>query len=322
MRIGGLWSPEAYRGAHRRGGYFEGWYFKLIDAKRENAFAVIPGVSLGNCGDDAHAFVQFIDASQASTAYFRFPLKAFEADTRRLVVRVGRNVFTEDGITLDLEQESARVHAAVRFDAVERYPRSILHPGIMGPFSFVPGMECRHDVIHIRHALEGSLTAGGRRIDLAGGEGYIEKDWGHSFPQSWVWLQAGHFLQPGVSFMLSFARIPWLGRSFPGLIAFLKTPDAFFRLATYNGARMTALSLKDGTLSGRAERDGDLLDFEAVCGKSGLLKAPKGGAMSREVEECITATLRLRLRRSDELLFEGESVAAGMEVCGKPEALL
>ena len=229
------------------------------------------------------------------------------------------NEFTEEGATLDLAGSGARIRAEVRFSDIERYPRSFLHPGIMGPFSFVPAMECRHDVIHIRHALSGGLSVDGRGIDFTGGEGYIEKDWGHSFPQSWIWLQAGHFSQPGVSFMLSFARIPWLGRSFPGLIAFLKTPDAFTRFATYNGARMVSLSLKDGALRGRVEKGSDALEFEAVCGKGGLLKAPKGGAMSREIEECITAKLRLRFQRRGETVFEDESAAAGMEVSGQPE---
>ena len=45
--------PERYHGprrdliAARRSPFFEGWYYKLIDAAEQHRYAIIPGVSLG-----------------------------------------------------------------------------------------------------------------------------------------------------------------------------------------------------------------------------------------------------------------------------------
>ena len=320
--VGGPWSPEAFRGAHQRRNYFEGWYYKLIDRQREHVFAAIPGISIGADKDDAHAFVQFIDAVQGRTEYFRYAAEAFHADRKKLDVRIGDNKFTDRSAMLNLNSEGAQIRAALCFDDVVKYPRSFFSPGIMGPFSFVPGMECYHGVVNISHTLSGSIHVGGAEIDMTDGEGYIEKDWGRSFPSAWIWLQANHFAQRGTSFMFSLARIPWLGTSFAGLISFLKTPDGFYKFATYNGARATQLVLEGDTLTGRLQRGGNTLDFTARYQRGGLLKAPKNGLMSRTIEESITAEVSVRLYSSSHLIYEGKSGWAGMELAGRPEDIL
>ncbi len=58
------------------------------------------------------------------------------------------------------------------------------------------------------------LTINGEPMDLTGGRGYIEKDWGTSFPSAWIWMQCNTFDTPDTSFMLSYARIPWMGSHF------------------------------------------------------------------------------------------------------------
>ena len=59
----------------------------------------------------------------------------------------------------------------------------------MGPFRFLPGMECSHGVISMGHALEGTLTLNGAVLDFAGGTGYVETDRGRSFPSAYLWTQ-------------------------------------------------------------------------------------------------------------------------------------
>ncbi|MCK7487611.1 MAG: tocopherol cyclase family protein [Bacillus subtilis] len=55
-------------------------------------------------------------------------------------------------------------------------------------------------------------------ISFEHGRGYLEKDWGTSFPQGYVWLQTNHFTSPGTSLMASVARIPFLGFAFQGFL--------------------------------------------------------------------------------------------------------
>ena len=313
--IGRIWKPEVFQGACRKRDYFEGWYFKLIDSSRQTVLAVIPGISIGKNREDAHAFIQFIDAVSGHTEYFRFPFEAFSSDQSRFDVHIGKNHFSESGMEIDLRSDTMRISGSLRFDRIEKYPKSFFSPGIMGPFSFVPGMECYHGIVNMSHEINGSLTIEGNRIDMTGGEGYIEKDWGKSFPQSWIWMQANHFETHGVSFMFSLARIPWLGRSFVGLISFLKTPEGFYRFATYNGGKVSRLSMQGNAIQIRLRNAGYHLEISAFYAPGGILKAPKNGMMHRKIEESITANVKILLSdRKGNTLFEGSSNRAGMEL--------
>lgn len=317
MNVFRVWHPDAFQGTRRKRGYFEGWYLKLIDAPRTTVIALIPGVSIGRTKADSHAFLQLINAITGKTEYFRFALEEFRADRKHMDLWIGNNHFWDGGVDVDVRNETTSLTASLRFENIEKYPTSLLHPGIMGPFSFVPGMECYHGIVNIRHTITGTLTYNAELLDMSGGEGYIEKDWGRSFPQAWIWLQANHFSLQNASFLFSIARIPWLGTAFTGLICFLRTDRGFYRFATYNGTKVYALKTEGDQMEATLKSPTHTLKFSARYAKGGILKAPKNGKMLREIEESITAWVRVELRdRQGNVLFQDESNRVGMEIAG------
>lgn len=320
MNLTKVWHQEAFQGTHRKKGYFEGWYLKLIDETRASVFALIPGVSIGKTKEESHAFVQLINAVTGKTEYFRFDFDAFSADRKRFDVRIDGNHFWDSGVEVDLQNETTSLKASLRFENIEKYPTSFWHPGIMGPFSFVPGMECYHGIVNIRHTICGELVYNGSRLDMTGGEGYIEKDWGRSFPQAWVWMQANHFSAQNASFMFSIARIPWLGTSFIGLISFLRTDDGFYRFATYNASKVLRMKMNGDQIQATLKSPTHTLSFTATYARGGILKAPKNGMMLREIEESITAEVSLELADLlGNVLYRDSSNRVGMEIAGQFE---
>lgn len=323
MKLFSAWHPEAYQGTHRKKGYFEGWYVKLIDSPGKTIFALIPGVSSGKSRKDAHAFIQLINAVTGKTEYFRFALEEFSADNRKFDVRIGDNHFWDGGMQVDLQNETTSLSGSLRFEQIEKYPTSLLHPGIMGPFSFIPWMECYHGVVNITHTIAGSILYNGGVLDMTGGEGYIEKDWGRSFPESWIWMQANHFASQKASFMFSLARVPWLGTTFTGLICFLRTEQGFFRFATYNGGKVCELSVEGNRIKALLKNPTHTLAFTAEYASGGILKAPKNGMMLRDIEESITAQVTVELLDSrGSVLFHEASNRVGMEIAGATGQLL
>ena len=318
MNLVKVWHQEAFQGTHRKKGYFEGWYLKLIDASRMTVFALIPGVSIGNSKADSHAFIQLINAITGKTEYYRFAFEDFSADSRKFDVRIGNNHFWDGGLEVDLQNETTSLKTNLRFENIEKYPTSFLHPGIMGPFSFVPGMECYHGIVNIRHTIVGTMVYNGSQIDMTGGEGYIEKDWGSSFPQAWIWMQANHFSSHNASFMFSIARIPWLGTTFTGLICFLRTDEGFYRFATYNGGKVRELETEGDRINVKLQNLTHALAFTATYARGGILKAPKNGMMLREIEESITAHVSVELSdHKGNVLFQDGSDRVGMEIAGR-----
>lgn len=219
--ISKLFNPEVFQGKYKSKNYFEGWYYKIVSKDELNSFAFIPGIAYDKSGND-HGFIQIIDSINYRTEYFKFPISDFAYSEKELDVSMGQNKFTKDSIYIELGEEDYPVTGALEFYDIESFPKKITRPGIMGPFSFAPFMECYHGVVNIHQKIRGSLVINHKEIDFTDGYGYIEKDWGRSFPKWWVWLQSNHFNEKDASLMFAIAEIPWLGNYFTGFLSFLK----------------------------------------------------------------------------------------------------
>ena len=237
------WRPASYHGHHKSHGFFEGWYFKLVDRSESRVYAVIPGVYLGKGGADAHAFVQTLDGRSGRSTFHRYPLEQFSAAGDRFDVCIGPNRFSVDALSLDIRAEERQMQGHLTFERPAPWPVRLASPGIMGPYAFAPFMECYHGVVSLDHAIQGTLCIDGTEADFGGGQGYIEKDWGKSFPRAWIWLQTNHFEQPGTCLTGSVATIPWLGSAFRGFIVGLWHGGVLYRFATYSGASISRLQL-------------------------------------------------------------------------------
>ncbi len=318
-----VWHPEIYQGKHKKTNYFEGWYFKLISADKQAIYALIPGVAFGLNGEKSHAFIQVINAKTGQVNYFKYPIEAFSYKGDVFAIEIAGNKFSREGLTIDLKDEQLSLFGELVFYDIIPFPKTFLNPGIMGPYTFAPFMECYHGIVNINHKISGKLLINGLPATFDGGEGYLEKDYGKSFPQAWIWIQANHFQSKDTCFMFSVARIPWLGRSFTGLICFLLYQGKLYRLASYNGAKVSCLTIESKKITAKIKNRHYILEFSAKTSEGGFLKAPKNGMMSREIEESITAITDLKLTdHLGNLIFRGQSENCGMEISEGAEILL
>lgn len=313
--------PAWFQGRDQRAPYFEGWYFKLVDAAKQQRLAVIPGVIRNpQGGEPSHCFVQVLDGTTGRATYHRYPLEAFEAARDAFDVRVGPNRFAGEGISLDIDDAQRSLKGQVHFAPLVGWPVSVASPGAMGWFAWMPFMQCYHGVLGFDHALEGVLTLDGRAMEWAGGRGYIEKDWGRSFPKAYIWMQCNHYDRPGSSLMLSVADVPWLGFSFRGIIAGLWHAGALHRLTTYRGARLEALEIAGQQVRVVLRDLRYRLEVLATRNTVGeALLGPSGVGMSVRVPESLLGEVAVKLwelGRTPRLLFDQAGRNAGIEVVG------
>lgn len=306
-----IYHPEIFQGSLSERNYFEGWYFKHVSSDTSEAIAVITGVSLS---DDPHAFIQFIDGSTGKTSYFRYSLNDFTFSAKKLEVSVDKSFFSENEINLDLENSDYRITGKISYTGISRIPGKILRPGIMGWYSFVPNMECNHGVVSASHSLEGRIEVNGLESDFTGGKGYIEKDWGTSFPESWIWMQCNNFVRSDISVMISVAKIPWMGSWFMGFISFINIAGKLIILATYTGAKISRIRKLDETHTEVVIRKGSLT-LTAVIEKkgAGTLRAPVKGLMESIIKESLNSEVMVELKDGKETLFSGKGIRAGYE---------
>ncbi len=266
---------------------FEGWYYK----QRANglSLALIPGRSAGG------AFIQVVTDDRSYQV--DYPPEEYQRHGNSL--RIGSSQFSESGVILDIAGGGLRLSGYLIYSGL-----TPLRGDIMGPFRFFP-MECRHGVVSMRHAVEGSVSLNGETLDFSRGKGYIETDSGSSFPEGYAWVQCGDF-DRNCSIMASAARIPFAGLKFWGCICAVWLDGREYRLATYNGARIVrcgpgGLELRQGKYKLTAD----------VQARDGLaLSAPRNGLMGRTIHESIACPARFVFSMGDTVLFDGNGQAS------------
>jgi tocopherol cyclase len=311
-----IFNPEIFQGNLKNKHYFEGWYFKHVSRDLNQVYSFIPGVSLAE--NDPHAFIQILNGITSETEYISYPLDEFIWDRKKLHLKVGDSVFTDKYIDLKIGNGNLKVKGHLYYNNIVKYPKNLFSPGIMGWYSFVPYMECRHGIVSVNHDLTGRLIINDESVDFDGGKGYIEKDWGTSFPEAWLWIQANNFNRSDTSFTFSVAKIPWRGKFFMGFIAFLFHNKKFTLFSTYNNSVITEINHYGELINLILKNHNSILKVSVIRKISGELRAPASGSMSRRIKESIDSEVELSLfDKYNNLIYKDSSKRAGLEVVDK-----
>jgi hypothetical protein len=131
--------------------------FKFVDKRKQKSFAVIPGVSTASSKNESHSFIQFLSGSRNESGNFVYPFDDFHSDTKRFSVEIGDNHFSTERVSLKMKDEKVKIDGEIKIIDPYLWPVRFYSPGIMGPFSFVPFMECYHGVVSMDHSLEGEV---------------------------------------------------------------------------------------------------------------------------------------------------------------------
>ena len=202
--------------------YFKGWYFKCSNESKTIAF--IPAFHQSK--HEKTASLQIITDDTA----FNIPFQFLQYRENPLAIKIGENIFSKKGIRLQIKNNDLSTNGTLHF-----HDLSPIQYDIMGPFKYVPLMQCRHSVYSMRHRINGQITVNGQQYVFQNGIGYIEGDCGISFPKEYIWTQC-HFNNN--SLMLSVADIPFLGFHFTGIIGVVILNGKEYRIATYLSAKV------------------------------------------------------------------------------------
>ena len=284
-----------FHGARKKRSYFEGWYLKQQCGTF--SLALIPAYHVDEYGNPS-ASVQVITPGGSDSAVYG--ADEFIARKDRFWVKIGHSVFSEQGMKLDLTTPRFRITGQVKYHGL-----TPLSYSAMGPFSLLPFMQCSHDVLSLRHEVEGTLLLNGKPLIFRRGVGYIEKDRGNSFPKRYFWTQCNRFKGPTQSLFMSAAHIPMAGSSFTGTVCCILHGGRQYRLATYLGAKV--LRLHPRTLLIR--QGNKYLRADVLRAESHPLQAPMRGDMSRIIQESLCCHIRYRFYAGSHLLLD--------EVCEK-----
>jgi len=314
--------PLLFQGNNKRKGYFEGWYYKQISNDEKKVISFIPGISLFN--NDVHCFIQYIVVSldndnlkTIKTGYVKYPRKDFKFNNNPFMIQIGENIFTESLISIKIFDGDLHIEGTLKLGSFTPIKKSILSPNIMGCFAYIPIMECYHGIVSMNHIVNGVLKINNEEIDINNGKGYIEKDWGTSFPKKYIWIQCNSFKNKKTSIFCSIADIPFSKKSFLGFICNLLIDGKEYRFATYNNSKLKIESITSGKILILLENSKEKLRIEANLNETGELIAPDQGKMQKIIKEEVLGEVKIYLyNKKNRTIYEDTSCMAGIEIVG------
>ncbi len=158
-------NPEIFQGKkylNKNKSYFEGWYFKNTNNK--GAISFIPGINIA--GKDKKAFIQVI--TNDSSYFVDYNIKDFKFKSKPFSIEMGNNIFSKDGIHIDIndDNQNLKISGNINYSNSINIKTNFINPNIMGPFSYIPSMECNHAILSMQNNAEGSININNKKINF------------------------------------------------------------------------------------------------------------------------------------------------------------
>lgn len=286
---------------------FEGWYFRISDAKV--SLAIIIGLSRGK--DEEKVFIQVFDTLFNTMEIVSYPILALQYHDDPFIIKIQQSVFTMDYIYL--EDQKLSWQGTLHIQKAKALEYSLYAPTIMGPFAYLKTMECNHGILNLGSRVTGELMVNKQRYDI-NGICYQEKDWGTSFPSQYIWLQSNYCLTKKAILFLSCATIPLRVLSFIGVIIVLVIDNKEYRFASYYGARVIKRYQRQEYYYVVIKQHSYQLLFKIKQGNSCTLDAPINGLMHAKVQESLKGEVDVRVFKRGKLLHDLHFIKCGVEI--------
>ena len=309
-------NPELFQGEKNiktNNNYFEGWYFK--NTNNENGISFIPGININE--KEKKAFIQVI--TKDSSYFVNYNIDDFKFGFEPFFIKIENNFFSKEGVHINIKDDAQNleVHGEIKYSNARNIETNFLNPNIMGPFSYIPFMECNHAILNMRNRADGFIDINNSKIMFNNGIGYIEKDWGCSFPKSYIWCQGNNFQNSNASFMISIADVPFKAFHFKGIICDLIIDNNEYKFTTYNNAKLIKYDVEDNCLDIVLKKENYYLNVRSKCTEGLKLFAPVKGKMEKDIFESISSTIIVTLRKDDKVIFSDISQNCGLEIVGE-----
>lgn len=245
-----------------------------------------------------------------------YSFQDFSFSNSPFFIKIANNSFSLDEINIDIDDSfhMLNIKGNIHFSNHTSIASNFFAPNIMGPFSYFPSMECNHAVLSMNSNVSGSLHFNDNLINFDNGVAYIEKDWGTSFPKSYIWCQSNEFLAFPANFMLSIAKIPLGVFNFTGIISDISFENKEYKFTTYYGAKLKKYDVNNNSISIEIQQGNKTLSVSSLSENSNFLFAPSKGKMKREILESISSKINVQIKEKDKILFSNSGFNSGLEI--------
>ena len=280
------YKPNSIRGTFERNKFFEGWFQKVYSKAHKASFILIYGYATHN-SDDAFGFLQILIPNQTPEIIY-FPKNEVSCDIEKHIIRMGKNLLTTELIRIEINGLSIELNMK-NTDPFRTFKNS------MGYTYFIPNLPCYHSVLNSAQSVSGEIQHKGVRYTLNHEIGYLEKNWGTTFPESYFWVHAVDPNNPAISLLFSRAKIVWLGKTYIKHVGYLRFDGQQIELRALKNVTVSNSNISPENRIVQIRSASAQLDLTLEYGREVLFKGPKDGALSRMIAHQTDANIKVSL---------------------------
>lgn len=287
---------------HKKAPCFEGFYLKT--AKKDGTTLVVI-CGFAKSKEKSHAFIQ-VSTQSLETFYFEYPLYELKINEEAFNFSIRNNEFSQNGIYI--KENDCEVD--LTFSDFTFWNRTYLNPSIMGVLAYVPFVECKHDIISPSLTVLGHANLKAETLIFDNTSGYIDKNWGRSFPKDYFWGHISNFENPSVSIQFAKAKPKWLFWKIPVYIGFLRLNHEIHLFKSWKKGKMTLTNVGQDEVLLQNRKFKIKIKFEN--GRPLNLKAPIEGKLDHLILERAGILTRVTIYKlnsiGDDQILINESV--------------
>jgi tocopherol cyclase len=280
------YKPNSIRGTFERNKFFEGWFQKVYSKAHKASFILIYGYATHN-SDDAFGFLQILIPNQTPEIVY-FPKNEVSCDIEQHIFRMGKNLLTTELIRIETNGLSIKLNLK-NTDPFRTFKNS------MGYTYFIPNLPCYHSVLNSAQSVSGEIKHQGKCYTLDHEMGYLEKNWGTTFPESYFWVHAIDPNNPAISLLFSRAKIVWLGKTYIKHVGYLRFDGQQIELRALKNVTVSNSNMSPENRIVQIRSASAQLDLALEFGREVLFKGPKDGALSRMIAHQTDARIKVSL---------------------------
>ena len=138
--------------------YFEGWYFK--NTNETEGISFIPGINIED--KNKKAFIQII--TNDSSHFVNYDINEFEYTYNPFCIKIAKNIFSKEKIEINIKDNDFEVCGKIKYSKSKNINTNLFNPNIMGPFSYIPSMECNHAILSMQNKINGTININNKNI--------------------------------------------------------------------------------------------------------------------------------------------------------------
>ena len=296
---------------------FENWYFRLVDEEKETTLGIL--VERHNTKQGKETLIQVMGNIIDEEICIYYPIESVKSEEEE--IRIGDHILGLNQINLNIKKEDFELKGELILNHHKRLKQSLWTPGLMGPYKYLPFLESYHEVISLQHSLTGSLWLNEKQIVFDGGKGYIEKDWGKSMPNVWLWAQCNHFKRKDVALMIGVARLPIFFDYYTCFAIPIYYKDQVEVFSNYNGGHLSKLYRHKGYVHLIITQKNKILDIKIYGSDEKSCMTSKSSHKIRDVYACDAAKIEVSITENEQIIFEEVGTLCELEMGGNTSKL-